>query len=223
MDRVEIDAAVRAERLSLCDYLEELDGADWDVQSLCSAWTVREVVAHLTTTTRITIPFLVKAAIRARGSFDRMEAQVARDRAAAFSPAELVEQLRESAESSRRTPGSTPMDPLMDLVVHAQDVARPLGRHYPVRTEVGVASLAYVAANKFIGGPKRVAGLELVATDATWSAGEGPQVRGPVVDLLLAVAGRPAGLAELSGPGVDRLAERLTGGERLAPNAHHSA
>jgi uncharacterized protein (TIGR03083 family) len=209
LDRDAIDAAVRAERLRLCDFLKGLEDAEWDAQSLCSAWTVREVVAHLTTTTRTTVPFVVKAAIKARGSFDRMEADVACERAARFTPTELVGQLRESAESSRRTPGSGPMDPLMDLLVHGQDIARPLGRRYPMPTEVAVPALAYVAANRFLGGPRRLAGLEFAATDASWSSGEGPRVDGTVDNLLLVASGRAAGLAHLTGPGVDRLAERL--------------
>jgi uncharacterized protein (TIGR03083 family) len=205
----EIAEAVGRERRGFADWLDGLDGADWDARSLCTAWTVREVVAHLTWTTRASIPVLLRAAIRARGSFDRMEVDLARSRAARFTPAELVGQLRESAESSRRFPGSTPMDPLMDLVIHGQDVARPLGRPREVPTEVALPSLVYVAANRFLGGPKRVAGLELVATDAEWSGGGGPAVRGTVVDLLLAASGRPAALPHLSGPGVEVLAGRL--------------
>ena len=73
----EIEAAVRAERLRLGDYLTDLDAADWDVRSLCTAWTVREVVAHLTTATRATIRSLLVHAIKARGNFDRMEADQA--------------------------------------------------------------------------------------------------------------------------------------------------
>jgi uncharacterized protein (TIGR03083 family) len=211
MDPQEIEKAVGAERRALADHVEGLDDAAWATPSLCSAWTVRDVVAHLTLTTRATIPFLVGAAVRARFSFDRMEAQEARRRAAAFTPAALVEQLRESAASSRRFPGSTPMDPLMDLVVHAQDIARPLGRPYRSPSGVVAASLAHVAANRFLGGPRRLAGVELVATDADWSSGEGPQVRGPAEDLLLVASGRPAGLAALDGPGVGLLARRLGG------------
>jgi uncharacterized protein (TIGR03083 family) len=211
MDRDEIVAAVKAERLRLCDFLTDLAEPDWSVQSLCSAWTVRDVVAHLTLTTRATVPFLLKAAVRARGDFDRMESEMARRRASTFTPAELVEQLRESAESSRRWPGSGPMDPLMDLVVHGQDIARPLGRNFSLRMEVAVPVLAYVAANRFMGGPRRLAGIELVATDAGWSSGAGSQVCGTVDDLLLVATGRPAGLANLTGPGVTRLAERLVG------------
>lgn len=209
MEPDEIEAAVRTERLNLCDYLDRLDGSDWTVQSLCSVWTVREVVAHLTLTTRETIPFIIKSAIRARGSFDRMTANVARDRAARFTNTELVQQLRESAGSSRRTIGSSPMDPLMDLLIHGQDIARPLERPHPMRTAVALPSLAYVAPNRFLGGPKRVAGLELVATDAEWSTGQGPSVRGTAENLLLVAAGRSAALPHLTGPGIDRLAERL--------------
>jgi uncharacterized protein (TIGR03083 family) len=209
MDTGAIEAAVRHERLALCDHLDGLDDAGWATPSLCTEWTVREVVAHLTTTTRSTVGSVLRAAVRARGSFDRMEVQVARERSERFTPAELLGQLRESAASSRRTPGSGPMDPLMDLVVHAQDVSRPLGRPYRSPDAVVLASLAYVAGNRFLGGSRRAAGLELVATDADWSSGAGPQVRGPAEDLLLVVAGRPAGLAALDGPGVAALADRL--------------
>ncbi|MBC8090513.1 MAG: maleylpyruvate isomerase family mycothiol-dependent enzyme [Pseudonocardia sp.] len=204
------DAAVRHERLALCDHLEGLDDAAWATQSLCSAWTVRDVVAHLTVTTRATVPFVVKAALRARGGFDRMAVQVAEDRSTRFGPTELVAQLRESAASSRRMPGSGPMDPLMDLVVHAQDISRPLGRLHHSPAEVVVASLAYIATNRFLGGPARIAGLALTATDAGWTSGDGPEVRGAAEDLLLVVGGRPAGLAGLTGPGVQVLAGRLS-------------
>ena len=210
LEPLEITDAVRTVRLDLADYLDGLADNDWTVPSLCSAWTVREVVAHLTLTTRATIPFLLRSAIRARGSFDRMEETIARERAARFPTAELVEQLRESAGSTRRTPGSTPMDPLMDLLIHGQDIARPLNRPHPMPTDLALPALVYVAGNRFMGGPKRVAGLELVATDAAWSSGAGPAVRGTAEDLLLAAAGRAAALPHLSGPGVERLAERLS-------------
>jgi len=93
--------------------------------------------------------------------------------------------------------------------VHGQDIARPLDRPHPVPTDVAVPVLTYVAGNRMLAGPRRLTGLQLVATDAHWSAGEGAQVRGSAADLLLVAAGRPAGLAGLTGPGVDRLTERL--------------
>ena len=106
-----VDAAVSAERRRLADSVADLTDEQWATPSLCTAWTVRDVIAHLTVTTRLTVPRLLRAAVRARGSFDRMAVDLAAQRAAAYTTAELVAQLRESADSTRRFPGSTPMDP----------------------------------------------------------------------------------------------------------------
>ncbi len=46
----------------------------------------------------------------------------------------------------------------------------------------------------------------LTATDDDVSIGDGPEVRGPVLSLLLAVSGRRVALADLDGPGVDAVA-----------------
>ena len=207
--RPAVDAAVSAERRRVADLVADLTDEQWTTPSLCAAWTVRDVVAHLTVTTRLTVPRLLWAAVRARGSFDRMEVDLAAQRAAAYSPAELVAQLRESAASTRRFPGSTPMDPLMDLVVHAQDVARPLGRRHVSPPDVVAACLAYVATNRFMGAPQRLAGVQLVSTDTGWTHGDGAELRGPGIDLLLVAAGRRAGLDGLEGPGAEVLAARL--------------
>ena len=209
LPRAAVDEAVSAERRRLADHVADFTDEQWATPSLCAAWTVRHVVAHLTVTTRMSVPRLLRAAVRARGSFDRMEIDLAARRAAEHSSAELVAQLRDSADSSRRFPGSTPMDPLMDLVIHAQDIARPLGRPYASPPDVVAACLAYVATNRFLGGPRRLSGVRLVSTDTGWTSGVGPELRGPDVDLLLVAAGRRAGLHGLQGPGSAVLAQRL--------------
>ncbi len=209
LPRPAVDAAVAAERHRLADSVADLTDEQWATPSLCAAWTVRDVVAHLTLTTRTSVPRLLRAAVRARGSFDRMEVDLTAEQAAAHTTAELVELLRRSADSTRRVLGSGPMDPLMDLVVHGQDVARPLRRHYVSPPEVVAACLAYVAVNRFMGGPRRLAGVRLVSTDTGWTLGAGAELRGPDVDLLLVAAGRRAGLAALEGPGVAVLGGRL--------------
>jgi hypothetical protein len=50
-----------------------------------------------------------------------------------------------------------------------------------------------------------------VATDLDWAHGKGPEVSGPGEALLLAMAGRPAALSELTGPGKTILAQRING------------
>ncbi|HYX94697.1 MAG TPA: maleylpyruvate isomerase family mycothiol-dependent enzyme [Geodermatophilus sp.] len=210
LSRPEVDAAVAAERHRVADLVADLPDEQWATPSLCSAWTVRDVVAHLTVTTRMTVPRLLRAAVLARGSFDRMAVDLAAQRAEAYPTDELVAQLRQSADSTRRFPGSTPRDPLMDLVVHGQDIARPLGRRHVSPPDVVADCLAYVATNRFLGGPRRLAGVRLISTDTGWTLGEGAELRGPDVDLLLVAAGRRVGLEALEGPGAAVVGARLS-------------
>ena len=210
LSRPEVDAAVAAERHRVADLVADLPDEQWATPSLCSAWTVRDVVAHLTVTTRMTVPRLLRAAVLARGSFDRMAVDLAAQRAEAYPTDELVAQLRQSADSTRRFPGSTPRDPLMDLVVHGQDIARPVGRRHVSPPDVVADCLAYVATNRFLGGPRRLAGVRLISTDTGWTLGEGAELRGPDVDLLLVAAGRRVGLEALEGPGAAVVGARLS-------------
>ncbi|TCN44646.1 uncharacterized protein (TIGR03083 family) [Kribbella orskensis] len=203
-------AWTEAERLSLAELLADLDEHEWSVDSLCAGWTVREVAAHLTMSTRLTLGLAIRGAIRSGGSFDRMENRFARERAVRFTPAELIAQIRETASSPRRAPGAKPLDPLLDALVHGQDIARPLGRQRAVPDEPALAALEHARTSAFYGARRRFRGLRLVATDADWAAGDGvEEVRGSVSDLLLLATGRPAGLAGTSGPGADRLAAQL--------------
>jgi hypothetical protein len=51
--------------------------------------------------------------------------------------------------------------------------------------------------------------VHLVATDLDWTFGKGDDVRGTGEALLMAMAGRPAALEDLDGPGKARLAAHL--------------
>jgi hypothetical protein len=66
----------------------------------------------------------------------------------------------------------------------------------------------YKGSNLIIGTKRRIDGLALRATDTGWSYGAGPEVSGPMLPLLLAMAGRKGVLNELSGDGVDTLRQR---------------
>lgn len=185
------------ERLSFADLLEGLSDEQWEVQSLCAGWTVRHVAAHLTMSTRTTFGLALKGAIRARGSFDRMEDNFARDRAARFTATELIAQIRETAGSPQRSPGAKLADPLLDALVHGQDIARPLGIPRPVPLEPAVVALEHVHDNPFYGARKRFKGKKLIATDADWTGGSGTEeVRASVSDLLMLATGRPIGSPE---------------------------
>ena len=203
---------VHAERAALIEDLAGLTDEQWEQPSLCEGWTVHDVAAHLVGNARSASPVgIAVAMVRARFDFDRMNAMaVAEDRGAA--PAETLDRLREVA-SLTRGPGAPLDSRLVEEVVHGEDVRRPLGlsRSYP--QEAVLRALAYQAHTWVgLGGAKQhVAGLRLVATDAGLGLGEGAEVRGPALSLLLVASGRTVALDDLSGPGVQTLAARLSG------------
>ncbi len=59
-----------------------------------------------------------------------------------------------------------------------------------------------------VGTKRRISGLTLRATDTEWSTGTGPEVKGPIGTLLMAMTGRKVAAGELSGEGAETLAAR---------------
>ncbi len=110
--------------------------------------------------------------------------------------------------SSKHPPGP-PDTWLGETIVHSEDIRRPLGivHEFPTDAAVQVANF-YKGSNLLIGAKKRITGLSLRATDADWSYGDGAEVEGPIVSLVLAMTGRRAVLDDLSGDGVATLRSR---------------
>lgn len=195
---------IDAERASVADLLESLSPAEWRAPSLCDAWRVGDVAAHLGLA-QTGLRDAAVAALRARGSFDRMIRDTAL-RAAGDEPAEYAARLRAMAGSRRTAPFLSPMEPLVDVLVHGQDIAVPLGRVRPMPTPAAAAAARRVWEMGFpFRARRRLAGLRLRATDADWTAGAGAPVEGPVAALLLLLTGRAAALDQLTGEGTERL------------------
>ncbi len=186
-----VGAATTEQRLELCSILERLKPEEWKTSSLCDGWTVRDVVGHLTLATSETMRDMIVGMIKARGNFDRMTRDTAIDQAKQFEPAALIEQIRSTAGSIRRAPMSSPLDPLTDIIVHTQDIVRPLGQSYSPNVEHVILALDHAANSRWYGGLKRFNDLRLEATDADWAVGAGQEVvTGPAIDLLLIATGR---------------------------------
>jgi len=196
---------VHAERAALIEDLEHLDEARWEEPSLCAGWTVHDVVAHLVDTARTTRLGFVVGLARARFDFDRQNARgVQRHRGA--SPQETLHRLREAA--ARRSTPPAPLDSrLVEEVVHGEDIRRPLGLIRAYQQEAVVRSLRLQARTpaSFGGAKELVTRVRLTAADADVSVGHGPEARGPVLSLLLAVSGRRVALADIEGPGLPAL------------------
>ena len=56
MGTTDIWPTVHAERTSLATDLRELSAEDWTRPSLCTGWTVRDVLAHMTSAATLTPP-----------------------------------------------------------------------------------------------------------------------------------------------------------------------
>ena len=204
MDLDEVWRSVDAERAGLADLLEDLSPTEWETPSLCDAWRVGDVAAHLTLAHTGYRAALV-GAVRARGSFDAMIRDTAL-RAAGQPRDEYPRRLRTMVGSRRTAPFLTPLEPLVDVLVHGQDIARPLGRDRPMPTAAAAAAAQRAWDMRFpFRARKRLAGLRLAATDIDWTVGSGAPVEGPIAALLLLVTGRDAAVEQLTGDGVRAL------------------
>jgi uncharacterized protein (TIGR03083 family) len=204
MDLDEVWRTIDTERAGLADLLEDLSPAEWATPSLCDAWRVGDVAAHLTLA-QMGLGGALVGAVRARGSFDGMIRDTAL-RAASRPPAECARRLRAMVGSRRTAPFLTPLEPLLDVLVHGQDIAIPLGRTRRMPTEAAATAAQRAWDLRFpFRARRRLAGFRLAATDADWAVGSGAPVEGPIAALLLLVTGRDAALDELTGEGVNAL------------------
>lgn len=202
-------ATTAAERGALADDLANLEPAQWDTPSLCPGWTVRDIVAHLSATASLNPATFFLNMAKAGFSFDKFaNAQIAKHRGP--DPAATLSEFRELQNSTSAPPGPK-TSWLGEVVVHGEDVRRPLGIAHTYQPDAVREVIDFFkGSNMLIGSKKRVAGLALKATDDDWQHGEGEAVEGPLLSLLLAMTGRAAGCDDLAGPGVETLRSRCT-------------
>jgi uncharacterized protein (TIGR03083 family) len=208
---VHVQARTAANRRLLADFFDNLDDHQLATRSLCSDWSVRDVLGHLVATVTGSVGGLLREVVRARGSLDRANAAAAQRTARRPVP-ELTAVLRDRADEHGKAPGVGPMGQLTDGCVHLRDCARPLGLTDDV--EPGDWRLVLDRLPRGVPGlvpRKRVVELTLRATDQAWTWGSGAEVSGPSEALAMAVAGRAVALDDLTGPGVPTLRARLGG------------
>ena len=147
--------------------------------------------------------------LAARGNPDRMirDVSIARGQR----PTELiVADLRGVIGSRRLAPTTFWRDPLLDILVHAHDIARPLGIDVSTPTDAARVAADWAWRRRFPFFPgRRLRGFRLVADDVDWSRGSGEEISGPVTALLLVSTGRAAGLLDLDTRSADLLGARF--------------
>lgn len=200
-------AAVRPEREALAADLDVIDEAAWGTPSLCPGWTVRDVLAHMTALARMTPARFFQKLFASGFNLARLQAKdISLEKGG--SAQETLDRFRGVTCNANGLPGQE-KTLLGETLIHAEDIRLPLGiRHeYPLGALVTVAEF-YNRSNLVTGTKRRIAGLSLRATDVDWSTGSGPVVAGPMLSVLLAMAGRRAAIADLEGAGVEVLRSR---------------
>jgi uncharacterized protein (TIGR03083 family) len=191
-------------RGALADDLADLSDQQWETPSLCTGWSVRQVLAHQTGTASMTAPTFFARFAAAGFNFSKF-ADREIQRHLGDSPQDTLGRFRARQHSTSAPPGPK-TSWLGEAIVHAEDIRRPLGiRHdYPEHALRQVIDF-YRGSNTLIGTKKRIENLTLTATDTDWTYGTGPTVEGRLVDLLMAATGRGVACESLAGDGVTTL------------------
>jgi uncharacterized protein (TIGR03083 family) len=202
-------ATIHAERARLAEDLAGLDDAQWAEPSLCGRWTVEDVVAHLTAAASIGRLRWLRSVLGARFDFDLHNQRRLEEHRGA-TPAETLQRFR-AVVPSTRAPSKDTAAWLGEVVVHGQDVRRPLGlpRTPPVETVIAVARF-YVGKDFAVPSRSAAQGLRLVATDGPFESGSGPLVSGTTLAITMALAGRATYCDDLTGEGVSILRSRCS-------------
>jgi uncharacterized protein (TIGR03083 family) len=157
------------------------------------------------------VGWIFKSMLRHGFNYDRWVA-VDGQRRGQQDPEVALIALRNAAPSRTASPGGRPVKSLMHVLIHGQDMCRPLGirRDLPESHVLPVADFVKDDVHLF-GAKKRIAGFSLKATDMDWSHGVGPEVSGPAEALVMMMAGRLVALDDLTGEGAAALAMKASG------------
>jgi uncharacterized protein (TIGR03083 family) len=188
MDTDTVWKHIDAERAYLADLLESLSDEQWRTQSLCDAWTVRDVGAHITFA-QSSVKEMLGPAARSGFRYDTIIRESALR--SPLTHEQIVTKIRSFLGSRRRVAFITDLEPLIDILVHNQDVTRPLGIHHPMPVAAAAA-----AADRVLTTPglikrwRNPKGVRLVADDTDWSWGEGTEVHAPMESHLMRLTRR---------------------------------
>lgn len=192
MDTDESWKVIAVERRGVADLLESLTEDQWNTPSLADGWRVRDVAAHLALAPQPpSVGPMIRAGLQAFGSFDRMNHDVAVRYATERTYGQLVDELREHADSRRLPAVTNYRNILFDVLVHGQDIAVPLGIDRPMPLAAARTGADRVWS---MGWPfwakRKLRGYRLIATDIEWEVGSGEEIREPIASLLMRLTGR---------------------------------
>jgi uncharacterized protein (TIGR03083 family) len=201
MKKHDVWSSIHKERESLVETLSSLSPEQWSAASWCGAWNVKEVVGHVLSAAEQTTFNFYKQLASAGFKFDVFADRDAK-KLGALEPDKLIRRLQARTTTTNHPPAPV-IAMLGEIVVHSEDIRRPLGiKHQTPEAALVAVANNWKKSNLLIGSKRRIAGVHLQATDVNWSHGSGPVVSGPLQSLVLAMTGRKGALPDLNGDGV---------------------
>ena len=164
--------------------------------SLCEGWTVKDVAAHVISTPQMGFGRTMGIFARNLGrGYNTMIFRETKRLAERQTTEQILADYETYATSRHKVATTTTIEPLIDALVHHQDIVRPLGlRHDMDPTAAAVAADRVRLLAPLMGTRRVVKSVRMVATDVDWARGRGPVVEGPMQELLMLCAGREADL-----------------------------
>ncbi|MEY8569247.1 maleylpyruvate isomerase family mycothiol-dependent enzyme [Brevibacterium linens] len=209
MNETEYWSFIHAERARLADLLATLEPEQWARATLCADWSVEQVVAHLAAAANTGRWAWIRSIIRAGFDPAKHNARLL-ERHLGATPEETLARFRDSITKTV-APTKDFQAFLGEVIVHGQDIARPLGLDLNPDDTATIEVARYFAAKDFaVNSRTLVKELRLSAVDADFESGSGPEVTGRLLDLVMAMAGRPKVLTDLTGSGVSELRRRMS-------------
>lgn len=208
MTKPDLMPLAEEERAELLALLRSLTPVQWEVQSLCPKWRVRDVATHIVSFDELSKVRTVTTFVRGGLRTDKVN-DVALSRYRDLDPDGIVDLMARNQRPRGLPSGFKGGIALTDGTIHHQDIRRALGLPRSIPANRLVAVLTFALRAPTLPAKGNAKGLTLKATDVDWTSGDGPEVCGPGEALLMALAGRRQALNELAGAGLPTLSGRV--------------
>lgn len=208
MSKPDLLPLAEEERADLLALLRQLTSAQWNAESLCTGWRVRDVATHIVSYDELSKAATVGTFLRG-GLRTRTVNDIALTRYSGLKPDDILNLVARNQHPRGLPSGFKGGIALTDGTIHHQDIRRALDLPRIIPEHRLVPVLTFSLGAPTLPSKGNAKGLKLIATDVDWTAGDGPEVTGPGEAVLMAAAGRESALAALSGAGLSTLEKRV--------------
>jgi len=204
MEKAAVWRHIHAERTALAVTLAGLPPEDWSHATLCPGWTVHDIAAHVISAPQLGWGDLATMMVRNLGrGYNRMVFREVKRIGARETRETILADYERLATCTDRVPMTTSIEPLIDALVHHQDVVRPLGMTRTMPPDAAAVAADRIRRLSFLMGTRRlVRSVRMSATDVDWTRGSGPTISGPIQELLMICSGREPDRSLVTGDGL---------------------